>query len=67
MHDFEYNIAIFVLFHMNNYRFGFPIADHVVFVSKWLQNIYLNLGMNRDKTSVIMSGSDNSIFNSKYR
>ena len=38
-----------------------------MFVSKWLQNIYLNLGMNEDKTSVIMSGSDNSIFNSYGR
>ena len=51
----------------NLYNKSSEVADHVVFVSKWLQNIYLNLGMNRDKTSVIMSGSDNSIFNSYGR
>ena len=39
------------------------VSDHVVFVSSWLQNIYLELGMDKSKTSVIMSGSDTSIFN----
>ena len=39
------------------------IADHVVFVSKWLQNIYLDIGLNKYKTSVIMSGSDKLVFN----
>ena len=34
---------------------------------KWLQNIYLDLGMNEDKTSVIMSGSDSKVFNSYGR
>jgi len=39
------------------------VADHVVFVSEWLREIYLNLGLDKNKTSVIMSGSDKSIFN----
>ena len=39
------------------------VADHVVFVSEWLRKIYLNLGMEKEKTSVIMSGSDTLIFN----
>ena len=38
-------------------------ADHVIFVSSWLRNIYLDYGMNEDKTSVIMSGADEEIFN----
>ena len=38
-------------------------ADHVVFVSSWLENIYLNLGMEMKKTSVILSGSNTDIFN----
>ncbi len=38
-------------------------ADHVVFVSNWLREIYLNIGMLFDKTSVIMSGADPNIFN----
>ena len=28
------------------------VADHVVFVSSWLRNIYTNIGMNKSKTSV---------------
>jgi len=39
------------------------VADHVIFVSSWLEEIYLNLGMSSDKTSVILSGSDEKIFN----
>ena len=39
------------------------VADHVVFVSEWLRKIYLNLGMEKEKTSVIMSGSDKLVFN----
>ena len=37
-------------------------ADSVVFVSKWLEDIYLNLGMEKNKSKVIMSGSDKNIF-----
>ena len=38
-------------------------ADHVVFVSSWLRDIYLNIGLDKNKTSVIMSGADSNIFN----
>ncbi len=41
-------------------------ADHVVFVSGWLKNIYTDLGMEEDKTSVILSGSNKSIFNDNH-
>ncbi len=40
-------------------------ADHVVFVSSWLEEIYINLGMSSEKTSVILSGSNTEVFNSK--
>lgn len=39
------------------------IADEVVFVSEWLRKVYLNIGMSKNKTSVILSGSDKDIFN----
>lgn len=38
-------------------------ADQVVFVSSWMESIYLNLGMDKNKTSVILSGSNSAIFN----
>lgn len=38
-------------------------ADHVIFVSNWLKNIYIDFGMSASKTSVIMSGADEEIFN----
>ena len=41
------------------------VADKVVFVSEWLQKIYLNLGIDKNKSLVIMSGSDKKIFNKK--
>ncbi len=47
----------------NLYLKSSKIANHVVFVSSWLQNIYLKLGLEKEKTSVIMSGSDSSVFN----
>ena len=37
-------------------------ADEVVFVSEWLRSIYVNLGMSKNKTKVIMSGSNKNIF-----
>ena len=43
------------------------IADSVVFVSNWLQDIYLQLGLDENKSSVIMSGSNELIFNSYGR
>ena len=39
-------------------------ADHVVFVSSWLRNIYTNIGMDKNKTSVILAGANKKIFNS---
>lgn len=38
-------------------------ADHIIFVSSWLREIYLNLGMEKDKTSVILAGANSEIFN----
>ena len=38
-------------------------ADQVIFVSNWLKDIYTNIGMPLKKTSVIMSGADEEIFN----
>ena len=38
-------------------------ANHVVFVSSWLMNIYLNLGIDSTKSSVILAGADKRIFN----
>ena len=38
-------------------------SHHIVFVSDWLREIYLNLGLSKLKTSVIMSGADKNIFN----
>jgi glycosyltransferase involved in cell wall biosynthesis len=40
------------------------IADHIIFVSTWLRNIYLNIGMDIQKTSVILAGANKNIFNS---
>lgn len=39
------------------------VADHVVFVSEWLRNIYVNCGMDKKKTSVIYAGANSNIFN----
>lgn len=39
------------------------VADHVVFVSTWLKNIYLNIGLEQNKTSVILAGANKKIFN----
>ena len=38
-------------------------ADHVIFVSTWLKNLYVNLGMEDSKSSVILAGSNKEIFN----
>ena len=38
-------------------------VDHVVFVSKWLRNIYVDIGMDSNKTSVILAGANREIFN----
>ena len=39
------------------------ISDHIIFVSTWLQQLYLNFGLSGKNTSVILSGSDEKIFN----
>tara|TARA_B100000242_G_scaffold291307_1_gene264383 strand:- start:3826 stop:4911 length:1086 start_codon:yes stop_codon:yes gene_type:complete len=38
-------------------------ADHVIFVSSWLRDLYLNIGMKKSKTSVVLAGSNVDIFN----
>jgi len=38
-------------------------ADHVIFVSSWLRDLYLKIGMLEEKTSVILAGSNVNIFN----
>ena len=41
------------------------VADHTVFVSEWLMNIYTKYGLNTKESSVILSGSNKRIFNSE--
>ena len=43
------------------------IADHTVFVSTWISNIYKNLGMDKEKFTVILGGGDSSVFNFKNK
>ena len=38
------------------------IADHTIFVSTWLQDLYIDSGFDNKNFSVIMSGSDKKIF-----
>ena len=47
----------------NFYLEASKVADHVIFVSEWLRQIYLKAGMEEHKTSVIMAGANSSIFN----
>ena len=39
------------------------VADHTVFVSEWLKNIYINSGFSSKNLDVIMSGANSEIFN----
>jgi len=39
------------------------VADKVIFVSSWLRDLYLNIGMEKEKTSVVLAGSNTKIFN----
>ena len=41
------------------------VADHTVFVSKWLENLYIQQGFKRPNADVIYAGADNEIFNRK--
>ena len=40
------------------------IADKVIFVSSWLKDIYIKLGLPENKSQVILAGADRRIFNS---
>lgn len=41
------------------------VADHTVFVSKWLEDLYIQQGFKRPNADVIYAGADNEIFNRK--
>ncbi len=43
------------------------IADHTVFVSSWIFNIYNNLGINKETSSVFLGGGDSKVFNSENK
>ncbi|MDC3033724.1 hypothetical protein OA181_03480 [Acidimicrobiaceae bacterium] len=43
------------------------IADYTIFVSDWLKEIYIKSGFSSNNSSVIMSGSNNKIFNNSER
>ncbi len=43
------------------------VADYTVFVSEWIQNLYIDFGFSKKNYSVIMSGSNNLIFNNMDR
>ena len=51
----------------NFYLKASDCADGVVFVSSWLEEIYIKLGMDQKKTSVILSGSDDKIFKNNLK
>ena len=40
------------------------IADHTIFVSQWLKDIYIKSGFSSEDYSVIMAGADLTVFNS---
>ena len=39
------------------------VADHTVFVSKWLKDLYFKQGLKRNNLEVIYAGADKEIFN----
>ena len=39
------------------------VADHTIFVSDWLKQLYVNQGLTRDNLDVIYAGADENIFN----
>ena len=43
----------------------FVVILVIVFVSSWLRDMYLNIGMEENKTSVILAGANNKIFNNE--
>ncbi len=38
-------------------------ADHTIFVSSWLKNLYSSQGMKNENSTIIYAGADSSIFN----
>ena len=42
-------------------------ADGRIFVSQWIKNLYEKIGMNMDNSHVILSGSNQTVFNPKDR
>ncbi len=53
--------------HVNNsIKNSNRFMDHTVFVSSWIQELFLNIGFEREYCSVIMSGSDENIFKNNY-
>jgi hypothetical protein len=47
----------------NYYLYTSKLCDSVVFVSKWLQELYVNLGMDIAKTQTIYGGANPEVFN----
>ena len=41
------------------------IADHTIFVSQWLKDIYIKSGFSSEENTVIMAGADSKVFNSE--
>ena len=39
------------------------VADHTIFVSEWLRDLFIDQGLNHNNTDVIYAGADNQIFN----
>lgn len=51
--------------HVNKYIiYANQISDHTVFVSKWIQDLYISQGIKSNYFDVIMAGADKEIFNS---
>ena len=40
-------------------------SDFTIFVSSWIKNLYQNIGIDSDESEVVLSGSDNLVFNHK--
>ena len=49
------------------YKNASEVADHIVFVSNWLMEIYLSLGLEKEKCSVVLAGANKNIFNANGR
>ena len=43
------------------------IADGTIFVSSWIKNLYKNIGIDMDNSRVILSGSNQEIFNNQNK